>query len=110
MSQWGEEGWQDRLEDCAGRPGECLPDFGQPIEPKLVLGGAEGKWLETKSLVVTYVLSNSEDPVAIAKAEEWEQTLRGYLQETAKRAREEAGVEIAFSTGVSLEEELNKVC
>lgn len=109
MSEWGEDGWEERLGDCAGRPGECLPDFGQPIDPKLVLGGANGKWLQAKSLVVTYVVSNSEDPKEIAKAEEWETTLRAYLQDVSARSMAEAGVKVAFSTGVSLEEELNKV-
>ena len=39
---------------------------------------------------------------------EWERSLREYLQELSDKAPGEAGLQIAFSTGVSLEEEINK--
>ncbi|KAG5221192.1 patched family-domain-containing protein [Salix suchowensis] len=39
---------------------------------------------------------------------EWETALRQYLSILSGRAPSEAGLEIAFSTGVSLEEEINK--
>ena len=101
MEVWG-EGWRDRLSECAARPGECLPPFGQPIDPKLVLGGAGGDWLNAKALVVTWVVENFNDD-RVHKAEEWERTLRGYLGGLSRD-----GLTISYSTGVSLEEELNK--
>ena len=101
MEEWG-DGWRDRVSDCAARPGECLPPFGQPIDPKLILGGASGDWLNAKALVVTWVVDNfNDDRVHIA--EEWERTLRGHLGDISRD-----GVTISYSTGVSLEEELNK--
>lgn len=104
MEQWGDD-WANRIKDCAGRPGECLPDFGQPIDPKLILGGAQGDWLHAKALVVTYVVNNyEEDDPRIAHAEEWERTLEDYL--AALDVPE--GIHISFSTGVSLEEQLNQ--
>ncbi len=110
MEAWGED-WSERILDCAAAPAECLPDFGQPIEPKFIVGGVQrSKILEAKSLVITYVVSDSLESAQRDKAEEWERTLRGYLEDVQSRAPQEANVEIAFSTGVSLEEELNKVC
>lgn len=107
-----EDSWEETVDQCAGRPAECLPDFGQPIEPKFVLGGVDegGKkgWRDAKSMVVTFVVSGSQDPEALAKAEEWERTLEDYLKMVASTAQDDAEAWIAFSTGVSLEEELNK--
>ncbi|WRT69611.1 uncharacterized protein IL334_006600 [Kwoniella shivajii] len=101
MDQWGED-WESRITDCAGRPGECLPPFGQPIDPKLVLGGAKGDWLNAQALVITWVVDNYNDDRA-APAEEWERVLNSYLSGLSR-----PGVDISYSTGISLEEELNK--
>ena len=101
MEQWG-EGWQDRINSCAQRPGECLPDFGQPIDPKLILGGASNDWTDAKALVVTFVVDNYNDG-RVRPAEEWERVLEPYL---ANLHRD--GLRISYSTGISLEEELNK--
>jgi Niemann-Pick C1 protein len=112
MSQWdaeGENGWETRVRDCAASPAECLPDFGQPIDPKLVLGGAQGEWLNAKSLVITYVVANSLDKNKVEKAAEWERTLQKYLADLQANSRKQANVQIAYSTEVSLEAELNKV-
>jgi Niemann-Pick C1 protein len=109
MDQWGDE-WRERVQECAETPSGCLPDFGQPIDPKLVLGGTGtgNEWLDAKSLVVTWVINNSLDEAEVAKAEEWERALERYLGELVGEAKE-AGVQLAYSTGVSLEQELNKV-
>lgn len=101
MSEWGDR-WQDRISDCAGRPGECLPPFGQPIDPKLVLGSAKGDWLNAKALIITWVVNNYNDD-RVKPAEEWESMLKDYLG-----GLQRDGLNIDYSTGVSLEEELNK--
>lgn len=104
MEEWGDD-WAKRIKDCAGRPGECLPDFGQPIDPKLVLGGAQGDWLNAKALVVTYVVNNYEEgDERLAHAEEWERTLEAFLADLDAPD----GIRVSFSTGVSLEEQLNQ--
>lgn len=114
FDDYDEDTWQEQIIECANQPGQCLPDFGQPLGPKYVLGGVptelEGydRWLEARSMVVTYVVSDSLDLAEKEKAEEWERTLRGYLENLASRAPTEAGLRIAYSTGVSLEEEINK--
>lgn len=108
MTQWEGDEWGERVNECAERPSGCLPDFGQPIDPRLILGGTEGGWTQARAMVVTWVINNSLDPVQVAKAEEWERALEAYADGLADRARE-AGVRVAYSTGVSLEQELNKV-
>jgi Niemann-Pick C1 protein len=113
LSDYDEESWKVRLVQCANSPVDCLPDFQQPLGPEYVLGGvpdAPGRdsYLDAKALVVTYVVSNSLDEVELAKAIEWEQALRAYLVDLSERIPSEAGMNIAFSTGVSLEEEISR--
>ena len=118
LEPYNSTSWQKRLADCAKQPVTCLPDFGQPLEPEFVLGGLprgqvedggpKEDALDAKALVVSFVVDNSEDEEVLARAEEWETMLRSYLEELTLRAPREAGVQIAFSTEVSLEEELNK--
>ncbi|ORY34800.1 patched family-domain-containing protein [Naematelia encephala] len=101
MANWGED-WRERISDCASRPGECLPAFGQPIDLRLVLGGIGEDYLDAKALVITWVVDNFNDD-RVLKAEDWERTLKTYLAGLSR-----PGLEISYSTGVSLEEELNK--
>ncbi|OBZ70169.1 Niemann-Pick type C-related protein 1 [Grifola frondosa] len=114
LDQYDPETWASRLVKCANSPVECLPDFQQPLAPQLVLGAVpkneddSKRYLDAEAFVVTYVVSDSLDKEEQARAMEWERTLRDYLQQLSERAPEEAGLEIAWSTGVSLEEEINK--
>ena len=101
LEQWG-DGWRDKITDCAARPGECLPPFGQPIEAPFVLGSTEGHWVDSKALIATYVVNNYNDD-RIRPVEQWERVLRSYLGDLQRD-----GVKITYSTGVSLEEEINK--
>ena len=114
ISNYNETSWVRRLSGCANSPVDCLPDFQQPLAPQYVLGGVPTKesgqkdYLNAEALVITYVVSNSllEGPKAIAM--EWETTLKEYLLDLSQNSPAEAGLEIAFSTDVSLEEEINK--
>ncbi|KAH7930031.1 multidrug efflux transporter AcrB transmembrane domain-containing protein [Leucogyrophana mollusca] len=114
LSDYDQDTWEDRLIDCANSPVDCLPDFQQPLGPQYVLGGVpEGvngykAYRDAEALVVTYVVSDSLDAAEQAKAMEWEQTLKEYLVDLNERIPSEAGMKIAFSTGVSLEEEISK--
>ncbi|KIJ56700.1 hypothetical protein M422DRAFT_57364 [Sphaerobolus stellatus SS14] len=105
----------NRIRECALTPTDCLPDFQQPLSPQYVLGGAPTKdgtesksWLDAHALVNTYVVDNSLDPTVRERAEEWERTLRAFLEQLAENAPVVAQSVIAFSTEISLEEELNK--
>lgn len=116
LSIYNATSWRQRVLNCAMHPILCLPDFGQPLEPKSIFGGlpqagggesGEG-FLDAKALVISFVLENSVDPSATAKAEAWEIVLRHYLEELSRKSVTDAGYQITFTTGVSLEEELNK--
>lgn len=114
LSSYDPDSWKDQLVKCANSPVECLPDFQQPLGPEYVLGrvpqdtDGSKQYLDAEAMVITYVVSNSLDKEEEEIAMEWERTLRTYLQDLDSRTVEEAGLEIAWSTGVSLEEELNK--
>ncbi|KAI0347172.1 multidrug efflux transporter AcrB transmembrane domain-containing protein [Trametopsis cervina] len=114
LTTYDPDTWREHVLRCARSPVECRPEFEQPLAPQYVLGGipvsetGDKQYLDAQALVVTYVVSDSLDADEQEKAKEWERTLRAYLQELQGRITEEAGLEIAFSTSVSLEEEINK--
>ncbi|KAF9263623.1 multidrug efflux transporter AcrB transmembrane domain-containing protein [Marasmius fiardii PR-910] len=122
-----EDEWEERVLECSASPTSCIPEFGQPLQAVNVLGGIPNKAdgsrdvLNSEAMVITYVVSDSLDPEVQGRAGEWERTLRAYLVELSKRITretrsheeeleqpEDTGLQIAWSTGVSLEEEINK--
>ena len=113
IDQYDSDTWAERLVDCANAPAECLPDFQQPLMPQYVLGSVPAdpenpsRFLDAKALVVNYVVSDSLDTVIQERAMEWEQALKRYLLDMQSSALE-VGLTYTFSTGVSLEEELNR--
>ncbi|CAL1700898.1 unnamed protein product [Somion occarium] len=114
LSSYDPNTWKDHLLTCARSPVECLPEFQQPLGPEYILGGipenedGSKRYLDSQALVINYVVSDSLDEEVQAKAMEWEFALREYLTDLSGRIQVEAGLELAWSTGVSLEEELNK--
>lgn len=113
IDDYDEDTWEEKFMDCASSPVDCLPDFQQPLTPNFVLGGiptnnkGRSDYLRSEAMVVNYVVSDSLDEEVRAKAMEWETALRTYLTDLASKAPQ-AGLSVAFSTGVSLEEEINK--
>ncbi|BGP12931.1 niemann-Pick type C-related protein 1 [Rhodosporidiobolus nylandii] len=106
--------WRDMLDGCADSPASCLPPFGQPINPRLVLSSpasasSDGRHSDAKAVIITYVLSSSLDPVLTQRAEEWEAALSSYLADLAAPDGPAAqrGLRVSYSTGLSLEQELN---
>ena len=113
IDQYGSDAWAERFVDCSNAPAECLPDFQQPLMPHYVLGSVPAdpenpsRFLDAQALVVNYVISDSLDAGTQERAVEWERALRKYLLDMQGSALE-AGLKYTFSTGVSLEEELNR--
>lgn len=104
--------WQKDLQHCTEQPGsqECLPDFQQPLQRDMILGGWEqsGSILDSRALIATWVINNHpEGSVGEALAMDWEKSLRDLLQSAQEEAKER-GLRLSFSTEISLEEELNK--
>lgn len=114
LDNYDEDTWAKRLQSCAQNPVDCLPDFQQPLAPHYVLGGVPERgdgskaYTDAEAFIVTYVVSDSLDVEVQGKAIEWEETVREYIVNLSERSSREAGLQIAFSTGVSLEEEINK--
>ncbi|SNX83312.1 related to NCR1 - transmembrane glycoprotein, involved in sphingolipid metabolism [Melanopsichium pennsylvanicum] len=119
--------WDQALDQCGSNPAECLPAFGQPLKPNIVLGGLPetAEPSQARSAVVTYVLNNSLNTTLLQQAEAWERELLRLLQEVSAEPfidsqargsavephplsvrRKELGIQISFSTAVSLETEI----
>ena len=104
--------WQKDLKHCTDEPGaqECLPDFQQPLQKDIILGGFEktGNVLDAEALITTWVVNNhAEGTEEEARAMDWEQSLKNLLQSVQEEAKER-GLRLSFSTEISLEQELNK--
>ncbi len=109
MDNTSPDSWAERIEYCANAPVDCLPDFQQPLPPKYIFGGVPGDdFLSAEALVVNIVVSDSLDLEIRERAMEWERALAEYLARLKERAPLEAGLEVSYSTGISLEEEINK--
>lgn len=110
MKTYNPSTWQDRLRSCVSSTVNCLPRFGQPIDPALILGGFDGSDdpIDASALIVTWVVSNSaEGSAEVKRAMDWEESLKVALLDVQIEARER-GLRLSFSTEISLEEELNK--
>ncbi|UZJ52386.1 hypothetical protein CBS101457_001706 [Exobasidium rhododendri] len=110
--------WKDRLNQCASTPAECLPAFGQPLKQNIIFGGLPkgGHATDARSLVTTWVVSNSLNTLEVEKAQEWEIALEalffsiagiGDAEEHPLGAkRRELGLTLFLSTESSLEQEI----
>ncbi|SPO04799.1 probable cholesterol homeostasis protein [Cephalotrichum gorgonifer] len=100
--------WKDDLRACAKSPVECRPDYGQPLDPTMILGGYDADVADAQAMTVTWVVNNgAEDSAVVARAMDWESVMRDRLLEVQAEAKER-GLRLSFSTEISLEEELNK--
>lgn len=104
------KGWADRVRECSESPVNCLPAFGQPINPDMIFGGY--KDLKDVTLapatIITWVITNyAEGSPQLVQAMDWEQSLKDLLLEIQGDAADR-GLRLSFSTEISLEQELNK--
>ncbi|KAJ3090553.1 hypothetical protein HK102_003385 [Quaeritorhiza haematococci] len=101
--------WKETLKRCTKNAVDCLPAFQQPLKPDLIFGGfPDQDYLESKALIVTYVLENSMNETYLRKAEKWEKRLLKYLKEVEEKFDEEIGVRLTYSTESSIEIEINR--
>ncbi|PLW40125.1 hypothetical protein PCASD_07859 [Puccinia coronata f. sp. avenae] len=118
-----EHNWSDKLNECASAPASCLPPFGSPLKPTMVLGGlkdsndttsTEVEASEAKAVIITFVVNNHLELEQLDQVKEWETTLKVYLEQvTAGKSYEikdprSLGMNMAWSTEISLESEINK--
>jgi Niemann-Pick C1 protein len=103
------DNWQKKLQGCIDTPVECLPEFQQPLNKDLLLGGYEGdNALNASAMIVTWVVqSHQQGSDEEARAMSWERGLKNTLMTTQQEARSR-GLRLSFNTEISLEEELNQ--
>ncbi|KAF1813411.1 multidrug efflux transporter AcrB transmembrane domain-containing protein [Eremomyces bilateralis CBS 781.70] len=100
--------WESQLEKCAESPVDCLPQFQQPLDPKMVFGGYNKSVADAKSLIITWVVNNHpEGSSKLTDTMDWEKSLKNLLLAVQAEARDR-GLRLSFNTEISLEEELNK--
>ena len=112
FSRVDRDSWKEDLKLCTEQPGSqgCLPDFQQPLQKDMILGGFADtdNVLDSKALIVTWVVNNHpEGSKGEARAIDWEESLKVTLTSVQQEA-EERGLRLSFSTESSVEEELNK--
>ncbi|KAI1178001.1 patched family-domain-containing protein [Nemania sp. FL0916] len=106
----GTKNWKGQFRTCASSPVLCRPDYGQPLEPGMILGGFEGLHdiLDTPAITVTWVVNNfPEGSSELARAQDFERELKDRLLQAQDEASAR-GLRLSFSTEISLEQELNK--
>lgn len=103
--------WQKDLAHCTDQPGaqECLPDFQQPLNKDIILGGYHnGDVLSAEAMIVTWVVDNfPEGSPGEERAMDWEEGLKSVLLD-ARQEAQNMGLRLSFTTESSLEQELNK--
>lgn len=104
--------WKADLQECIRSPVMCRPDFGQPTEANMVLGGYKDldDATDAPAMTVTWVVNNAlEGTREVARAMDWEKALKDFLLDVIQpEARDKFGLRLSFSTEISLEQELNK--
>lgn len=102
------EYWKDDLRACAKSPVDCRPAFGQPIDPKMILGAYDEDVADAHAMTVTWVVKNAQEGTGnLARAIDWENALRDRLLVVQQEAKDR-GLRLSFNTEISLEQELNK--
>ncbi|POW20655.1 hypothetical protein PSHT_03243, partial [Puccinia striiformis] len=105
-----ESNWSDKLNECASAPASCLPPFGSPLNPRWSLVDLA----EAKAVIITYVVNNHLESDELEQVKEWESTLKTYLEQVTAGTSQEIkgpqslGMDMAWSTEISLEGEINK--
>lgn len=112
-SDWksvGPKTWKSHLRTCAESPVQCIPPYGQPLSPNMILGGWKdsGDIVDSSAVVITWVLNNyAEGSDEVSHAIDWEKSFRSTVLNLQQEARD-FGLRLSFSSESSLEIELNK--
>lgn len=99
-----EKTWDKKLLDCTESPVNCLPSFQQPLKKNILFN--EDDVINSKAFMVTLLLEkNLKDKQYTEKVERYESKLEDWL---LNLQHENPKLDIAFSTEMSLTQELNK--
>ncbi|KAI5962165.1 NCR1 [Candida pseudojiufengensis] len=101
LNELNEQNWESKLQSCSDSPINCLPTFQQPLKPTLLFDNNDIR--EATAFTVTVLVNNNKHNNSLAIDYEHK------FQKWAKHLQEnELGLTVAFSTEVSLTEELNQ--
>lgn len=99
-----EYNWASEINACAESPVNCLPSFQQPLKKNLLF--SLENVLESEAFVITLLInSNLTNEDYTNKATDYERALQRWVK---KLQEEKQGLQISYSTEVSLLEELNQ--
>ncbi|EGW32628.1 uncharacterized protein SPAPADRAFT_138206 [Spathaspora passalidarum NRRL Y-27907] len=99
-----ENNWQEKLQNCVDSPVNCLPAFEQPLKPNLLFNNNDIS--KAKAFTVTVLInSNSSSTELTESTVNYEHSFQNWVQDLQAN---NPNLNIAFSTEVSLTEELNK--
>lgn len=100
LNQLNEDNWARKLQNCADSPVNCLPSFQQPLKPALLFDNSNV--LKANAFTVTVLINANDITDDVVSYEHSFQAWARHLQQN------ELGLNVAFSTEVSLTEELNQ--
>ena len=124
--------WKRQLERCIKEPVVCLPKFQQPIDPNLVFGRTKSDeseyttaeeditalvsesphspqyYLNTSTLVITWVVRNGESPIYKQRVSDWEKLIEEFFSTLITEEADSRGLRISYNLESSLERELAK--
>ena len=108
-----DDDWVARIEECAREYDKvsCLPEFGDAMPPGRILGGYDEihHVAGARALITTWVVNNhAPGTKEEALAMDWEERLKRQMLNVYQPEAEKRGLRLAFSTEISLEQELNK--
>lgn len=99
-----ENNWKKSIKDCTDSPVNCLPAFQQPLNKNLLFDKEDV--LGSEAFVVTILLnSNLKDEEYTKRAVNYEDHLQTWVKHLQKSRPD---LNIAFSTEISLKQELNQ--
>lgn len=99
-----EDNWAQEIKSCAESPVNCLPTFQQPLKKNLLFSLDDV--LQSKAFIITLLVnSNLADEEYTAEATAYEHALLAWIE---RIQQEKPHLNIAYSTEVSLTEELNQ--
>ncbi|KAI5964003.1 NCR1 [Candida theae] len=104
IDQLSEETWARKLQNCADSPVNCLPSFQQPLKPALLFDDSDIS-KATAFTVTVLVENNSSNSTLIDDIVSYEHSFQAWAGQLQYN---NLGLNVAFSTEVSLTEELNQ--
>ncbi|CAK9436771.1 uncharacterized protein LODBEIA_P12930 [Lodderomyces beijingensis] len=105
INELNKNNWQEKLQECADSPVNCLPTFQQPLKPQLLFDNVD---IAKATAFIVTVLINSDS--ANAKSTNDTVSYEHSFQQWARdlQLNNNLDLNIAYSTEVSLTEELNQ--